>query len=335
MLKNISIQNFGPLQDVKWPTPSSQLNVILGKNSSGKTFLLKVLYAAVRSLEEHRRGNDNRSFKQVLDDKLFWTFQSEKLGDLVRKGQKEKLRFSAQVDEQKIQFDFTASAEKGVGSYSENPQARDAVSLFLPAKEVLSLFHVIKKSRGLDHEFGFDDTYYDLVKALEKAPTQGRVGDSFSTARRTIEDLLSGRLEYTDNKWTFRVANQIYPIQLTAEGLKRISIIDRLIVNRTLSPSSILFFDEPDAMLHPTAIVSIMDALGSMAMAGMQIFVATHSIFVLKKLFIMAKSKAVAVNVLSLEDGTSTSSDLAKGIPDTAIIKTSVDLFLEEQKVKG
>jgi len=335
MLRDIQIKNFGPLGDLEWSSPSPQINVILGENSSGKTFLLKSLYAAVRTLEEFGKGQDNRGAKQVLDDKLYWTFQPERIGDLVTKGARERLSFSASVDGKRIAFEFSPSAEKGVGNYTIPDQTRNSVSLFLPAKEILSLFHVIKKSRGIDKEFGFDDTYYDLVKAVEKAPTQGRVGDSFSVARRTIEGLITGRVEYENNRWLFRLGNQVYSINVTAEGYKRIAIIDRLIVNRTLSQSSILFFDEPDAMLHPTAVVSILKALGAMAAAGMQIFLATHSIFALKQLYIMAKSRDVAVSVLSLENGDASICDLAQGIPDTKIISTSIALFIAEQKVRG
>ncbi|MFK5970006.1 MAG: hypothetical protein QM487_07820 [Candidatus Marithrix sp.] len=47
---------------------------------------------------------------------------------------------------------------------------RQENSIFIPAKEVLSLFSIIKKSRLIDKTFGFDDTYLDLVIALEQEP---------------------------------------------------------------------------------------------------------------------------------------------------------------------
>lgn len=48
----------------------------------------------------------------------------------------------------------------------EYKRGDDITSIFIPAKEVLSLFSVILKSREIDKSFGFDDTYYDLAKAL-------------------------------------------------------------------------------------------------------------------------------------------------------------------------
>ena len=47
--------------------------------------MLKALYSAVRSVEEYRRGDDIKTISEVLSEKLRWTFQVEKLGDMVFK----------------------------------------------------------------------------------------------------------------------------------------------------------------------------------------------------------------------------------------------------------
>jgi AAA15 family ATPase/GTPase len=85
MIKQFSLENFGPLASIKAEN-LGKLNLVMGTNSTGKTFLLKALYALIRSQEEYGRGNDPRTFDEILSDKLYWTFQTEKLGDLVRKG---------------------------------------------------------------------------------------------------------------------------------------------------------------------------------------------------------------------------------------------------------
>ena len=53
MLNNIRIENFGPLTDMSWSNVG-KINLVIGANDSGKTFLLKALYSAVRTLEEYR-----------------------------------------------------------------------------------------------------------------------------------------------------------------------------------------------------------------------------------------------------------------------------------------
>ena len=63
-----------------------------------------------------------------------------------------------------------------------------------PAKEVLSLFNIILKSRELDKAFGFDDTYYDLVKALRIAPQRGKNYTTFAKLRESLKNIIDGRV---------------------------------------------------------------------------------------------------------------------------------------------
>ena len=139
---------------------------MIGENGTGKTFFLKALYSAVKTAEEYKRGDDIRSFSDVLSEKLRWTFQIEKLGDMVSRSEKESLSFDLSLGEERISYRFSESAQNKVVSVTAPSTGRASNSIFIPAKEVLSLYSVILKSREVDHSFGFDDTYYDLVKAL-------------------------------------------------------------------------------------------------------------------------------------------------------------------------
>lgn len=91
MIKQFSFEKFGPLGEIK-SNSLSNINLIIGSNSVGKTFLLKSLYSLVRSQEEYNKGDDRRDFDEVLSDKLYWTFQIEKLSDLVQKGVGNRLK---------------------------------------------------------------------------------------------------------------------------------------------------------------------------------------------------------------------------------------------------
>ena len=59
-------------------------------------------------------------------------------------------------------------------------------SVFLPAKEVLSLHRVILKSREQDQAFGFDNTYLHLAHALRQLPKGGGNHTAFSKARQNL-----------------------------------------------------------------------------------------------------------------------------------------------------
>lgn len=85
MLNKIELANFGPLSECTW-SPLGKINLVIGGNGCGKTFLLEAIYSALRTIEEYKRGDEQRSAAEILADKLYWTFQAEKIGDLVSKG---------------------------------------------------------------------------------------------------------------------------------------------------------------------------------------------------------------------------------------------------------
>lgn len=331
MIGKLKIENCGPIDKLEI-NASPQMNIIIGENDTGKTLILKSLYLLIKTREEFKRGKDQRTFKQVVDDKLTWTFQLDRIGDLVKKGSSGRLRFEATIDNSSTAVAFTASATKGAGEATAANHNRPYNSIFFPAKEVVSLMDVIKKSRNIDQEFGFDDTYLDLVSALEKKPTKGKNWKNFSAARKRLGTLTSNiQLEFDQGLWTFKKGNTIYPVHITAEGIRKIAIIDRLLGNRIITPESVLFFDEPEAVLHPKAIVELMDILLLIMQSGVQVFIATHSFFVIKKLQILSQKNKLQTTVVSLIKNKSPAIyDLKNGMPDNPIIQTSISLYREE-----
>lgn len=329
MIENVTIENCGPLKHVQW-APGPGFNVIIGENDSGKTILLKALFTVVRSVEEYGRGNDTRTFRQVLDNKLTWTFQLKKIGDLVRKGEGNRFHLEMVLDNQKINFSFGQSAEKGVGDVSKPEKNRNANSIYLPAKEVLSIESIIRQSREIDTQFGFDDTYYDLVQAVNKPLQKGKNWKLFSDARKGLGQFVNGRLEQEGKEWFFVKGKSWHPVSITAEGVKKIAILDRLLGNRMLTPESILFIDEPESALHPGAIVKLMEVLSLLADQGVQIIMATHSYFVLKKLQLLTRKKKYTSPIVSIFDGKVVISDLKDGMPENPIVNTSIALYDEE-----
>ena len=92
MLNKIELKNFGPLSKLNWRNLGS-INLIVGGNGTGKTFLLKAVYSAMRTLEEYKRGNERKTATEILVEKLYWIFQPDKIGDLVTKGADGALSF--------------------------------------------------------------------------------------------------------------------------------------------------------------------------------------------------------------------------------------------------
>jgi len=331
MLERIKIANFGPLKHIEW-NKLGKINLVIGGNGCGKTFLLKSLYCGMRTLEEYKRGDDQRTASDILREKLYWTFQAEKIGDLVTKGAKKHLSYYSQFDGQDFRYSFGKDTTRQISSLESHVPPRQHNSIFLPSKEVLSLYEIILKTREMDKTFGFDDTYFDLAKALKQSPKRAKNYQEFAESRRCLEDILGGRVEFDEitNRWQFKEGNKKYPIGVTAEGIKKIAILDTLLANRYLTPESILFIDEPESALHPAAISKFLDIIASLAERGIQIIMASHSYFVVKKLLLIAQEKQLSIPIASVQDKVWTYTDLKEGMPDNRIIAESIRLHKEE-----
>ncbi len=204
MIQTFEIQNFGPIEHIT-ANNLSNINLIIGDNSVGKTFLLKALYSVIRSHEEVNKGKNNTDFKEILRDKLYWTFETDKVGDLVR-WKADKLRFSFSLnDKSSLVFDFGTDTKKQINNISHNNlTVRDSNSIFLPPKEVLSISHIIYQAQR-DRLFGFDETYKDLILALKEPTKRGKNHDAFSKSRKKLENMFDGKVEYLQDaqKWIY------------------------------------------------------------------------------------------------------------------------------------
>lgn len=332
-INSVKIENYGMIEDFSFQKFGG-LNLIIGENGTGKTFLLKALYSAMKTIEDYQRGDDVRKISGILSERLRWTFQADKLGNLVKKGSNDALSFYMKLDEKSFSYNFKDSASIEVSSIINEIEPREAHSVFIPAKEVLSLYGIIMKSREIDKVFGFDDTYYDLVKALQIAPSKGRNYTTFSEARKALEHMIDGRVEFDDttNKWFYRKGKQKFNITITSEGVKKIAILDRLLGNGYLSKSSILFIDDLESALHPSAISDFLEIIESIAFdMGIQVFIASHSYFVIKKMYIIAQKRNCSIPCISMnKNGNIGYYDFLDGMPDNSIIKESISLYEEE-----
>ncbi len=332
MIQSVKLNNFGPITRLS-VDKLGKINLIIGPNRSGKSILLKALYCAQRTLELTGRGKNPISGKEILANKLYWTFQIDKIGSLVKRPESGPLSFEMkEMNGSVFSFSFGADTEKKIIKFDTTSSPRNSNSVFIPAKEILSLHDLIKSSRELRMEFGFDETYYDLATALTP-PTQGKIAKPFTSVRSRLENALGGRIEFSKEKkaWQYIQGKNIFDLHITSEGTKKIAIFDTLIANHFLSKDSIVFIDEPESGLHPGLLVELIDIIGELSHYGIQFFIASHSYFVIKKLYLMAKINRMSIPVISFDSaGENRVDDLLDGMPDNQIVGESIKLYEEE-----
>lgn len=332
MIQSVCLKNFGPIADLSIEN-FGNINLLIGPNRSGKTILLKALYCAQRTIELTGRGKNPLSVKEILSDKMYWTFQAGKLGNLVRKPDGGSLEFSMKEKDGGIfYYTFGADTTSKIVKVEPTTKSRNTNSVFIPAKEILTLLDVIKSIRDNKMEFGFDETYIDLAKALTP-PTVGKIAKPFLAAREKLALALDGRVVFSKDKnaWEYVQGKYSFDINLTSEGTKKIAIFDTLIANHFLTKDSVVFIDEPESGLHPGLLINLLEIIFELAKYGVQFFIASHSYFVIKKLYNIAAKNNFSIPVVSFEtDGEVKRLDLEDGMPENSIIEESVRLYREE-----
>ena len=327
MLNSVEIRNFGPLTRLDWDN-LGPINLIIGGNDSGKTFLLKALYCVMRTVEDYKRGKEPRSAADILAERLYWTFQSDKIGDLVSKNGDEDLFCSVSFEGKEFSFHFDKDTTGKIADLENRVPPRSSNSIFLPAKEVLSLHNIILQSRQKDRVFGFDDTYYDLATALQIPAGRGRDFTEFADSRKELISMFGGRIRYDEasKEWIFKKGNQRFTMGVTAEGIKKIGILDTLLGNGYLDTKSIVFMDAPDSALHPEAVSKLMEIIALLAKRGIQFFLASHSLFVIKKLFIIAQREKMSIPLIS-----SSKPRLASASPENSVHEKPADYAVGDE----
>ncbi|HMQ46400.1 MAG TPA: AAA family ATPase [Saprospiraceae bacterium] len=330
------------------------INLIIGRNDTGKTGLLKLLYATGKALEIYtlKKKSGDASFKKELAEKLLNTFMPRKhnLGELVQKGRSEKLEVGIHFSIPTFQYNQSIHFSFGNKTEDTIPHSNDEVNLlpsggmnvlFIPAKEVLTAYNDIRSMRESFYGRGFDDTYLDLIKALSLEPTHGRTNGALRGVNKELENLFEGKIEYTgqsEQPFLFKKGNQLFAMQQTAEGIKKIGILNNLIANGQLDKGTVLFMDEPETALHPDAVRALVEMLVAMSKNGVQLFLATHSYFVIKQLALCAKRDTLNILCWSLEkkqDLVSHSFNrlIAGILPDNSIVNEALAMYNDDLKL--
>lgn len=280
MLTHLELENFTVFHELSLDFAPG-VNVFVGPNSTGKTHLLKLLYAVT---EAHR-------FEHDIADKVLRVFLPEprRLGRLVRRSsQAQSAR--ALLRRGGLDLSFRMSSNQSEGSFSElknawpAPAAEEGAPIFIPPKDMLAHapgFTSLYEQK----EISFDETYRDILVRASSPVARGAPSAPRRELRARLESLISGRITLENERFYLESDQGKLEFTLLAEGLRKFALLLRLVENETLRRSSVLFWDEPEANINPVNIKELIDLLLYLHReVGVQIFMATHSDFVLKEL---------------------------------------------------
>lgn len=335
---DIKLKNYTVFSDMELSFVKG-INVILGKNGTGKTHLLKTLYSAgisangritfshklvrtmmplnynISRLASRHRGNQSSNIN-IMAIKV--ASGSDKSATLSLFFNKKSKKWDAK----------TSGADKWETLFSNDNM------VFIPAKEVLSNNYNLAAAveRG---NVRFDDTYLDVLAAAKIDVSTGSNEKSKNIILKEIEHLIGGKVFYDVEKDTFflRVHQSKQEFSLVSEGIRKLALLWTLVRNGAIDNHSVLFWDEPEANINPSSIPIIAKLLLELQRHGVQIFISTHDYFFSKYLELYRKkTDIVRFHSLYFEEKQLNyeRSDRFTLLEHNSIMKTFVSLYEEE-----
>ncbi|WP_257159127.1 AAA family ATPase [Corynebacterium cystitidis] len=290
-IERLQTTQFGPFShlDIEF---SPQLNIITGDNGTGKTQLLKLLYTASKVLEaDNNTPLTKNAVAHALADKLMGVFKPDALGRLAsrirgRSRAEVGVKFSGIGDP--LRFNFASSARSEVKLDKLPKQGVPDTAVFLPARDLLSIYPGLVSLYD-SREVSFDETWRDTALLLGRSALKGPRGDKANELLLPLLESLEGTVIEENGKFYVRMKTGTsstgkVEAPLVSEGFRKLAMVVRLVQSGVLLEGGYLFWDEPEANLNPRTQKAVAQAIRTLALSGTQVFVATHSVFMLREL---------------------------------------------------
>jgi len=296
LIKSIGLKNFTLFKNHRLMF-SSGLNVFIGENGTGKTQLLKLIYSVLKSNNETYETIDYEYSSSYLlgakiEENIKLILKVEYLENLIDKEylydeKIEEPKSKISLDLQKYIIDFILF-QMIENDYNGEVYMKN--SLFIPAKEILSFYTGF---RSIYNQTSFDATFDDLANHLGRLVPKNRVLENFEEKiLKDLEEILGGKIILEQDRfYLLEDDGNKREITLVAEGARKLGTIFHLLANGTIEKGSVIFWDEPESNLNPKFIRYVAKMLLELEKAGIQIFIATHSLFLVNEIEILREKE--------------------------------------------
>jgi predicted ATPase len=295
MLTSATFQNFTTVPNAQWRFAKG-LNVIVGENSLGKSHVLKAIYALLKV----QSGKPSELSKALLEkayaDKLVGVMRPESIGRLVkRKRGRARCEIALTMSDaaQSSAIGFATNAKSQVEVVQAPLQRLDLSPVYLPTRELVTLcpwFVPLFDNYHLE----FEETWRDTVSLLGAPTVRGPREKKVATLLAPLEQAMGGTVavDAQTGRFYLNVASGSMEMPLVAEGMRKLAMVARLISTGVLLEQGYLFWDEPETNLNPKLIKTVALSILHLAQSGIQVFIATHSLFLLRELEMLTAAKA-------------------------------------------
>lgn len=289
-VKSLKLEKFSVFKKAEFKF-SSGINVFIGANGTGKSHLLKLIYAILQANRETGSKNSgaHESFQTHLAQKLSRVYRPDdgQIGRLpTRSVGNTKATVTLHADSGETEFRITSPGNLHI---DKNTLPKNETCIFIPSREALAMYEGFINAYS-EKELSFDETYFDLCKALSGASLRGPRLQKIGALARPLEEILGGRVVLQGSQfYLWREGEAKLEAHLLAEGLRKLGSLLQLIINGSLIQNGFLFWDEPEANLNPKLVTKVAETLQRLAAFGIQTFVATHDYLLSNELSLAAE----------------------------------------------
>ena len=287
MLNKAVIKNFGPLPNDEYRFASG-LNVIVGENGLGKSHLLKLLYTVLK-VNADAKEFTKTALQKSYAEKLVGVFRPDALGRLVKRKQGNdrcEVKLDMHDASQSSAFSFATGAKTAVQVDIAPLSERHQPPAFIPTRELVTLCPWFGPLYD-NYHLRFEESWRDTVSLLGAPSVKGPREKKAAELLKPLEESMGGKVVVDSGTGEFYLSipgEGSMEMPLVAEGLRKLAMLARLISTGALLDKGYLFWDEPETNLNPKLIKVLARSILTLCQQGIQVFVATHSLFLMREL---------------------------------------------------
>lgn len=288
MIEKIKFERFTAFEDLELKF-SPGINLFVGENGTGKTHILKAIYAAC----------DITQSKKNFAEKITRVFlpTGMQTGRLVKRtkgstaGSLEvtrtihgksctlKLAFSNHASA----WDYSNIKLTGTESWKEEPME----SVYIPVKDMMANAPGFRSLYTL-RDIHFEEVYADIIDRAFRSSLRGPTDKIRKSLMDILQNAIEGKVITKNEEFFLKNKQGELEFTLLAEGIRKLALLWVLIQNGTLLNGSVLFWDEPETNLNPKLMRIAVEILIALQRMGVQIFLTTHDYIILKEFDLQA-----------------------------------------------